>query len=234
MTQEMRIIGVSGLPEIAEGDDLAALIFEAALGQSTPLEAGDVVVVTQKIVSKAEGAIVDLRDVTPSPLAEEFARQFDKDPRHVEVVLRETKRVVRMERGVLIVETKHGFVCANAGVDASNVPGDERLSLLPKNPDESARAYQKRPDGARRLSGGRDHIRYLRQTLEDGNDRRCNRHCRYASIKGLPRRGRPLRLPLASERVRRRRRDSLGGGAGCGQAEHGARSHSQGLRLPAR
>ena len=139
MTQEMRIIGVSGLPEVAEGDDIAALIFEASLGQSTPLEAGDVVVVTQKIVSKAEGAIVDLRDVTPSPLAEEFARQFDKDPRHVEVVLRETKRVVRMERGVLIVETKHGFVCANAGVDASNVPGEERLSLLPKDPDESAR-----------------------------------------------------------------------------------------------
>ena len=132
MTQEMRIIGVSGLPEVAEGDDLAALIFEAALGQSTPLEAGDVVVVTQKIVSKAEGAVVDLRDVTPSPLAEEFARQWDKDPRHVEVVLRETKRVVRMERGVLIVETKHGFVCANAGVDASNVPGEERLSLLPR------------------------------------------------------------------------------------------------------
>ena len=139
MPPEMRIIGVTGLPEVSEGDDLASLIHEAARGQSTPLERGDVIVVTQKVVSKAEGAVVDLKDVTPSPLAEEFARQWDKDPRHVEVVLRETKRVVRMERGVLIVETRHGFVCANAGVDASNVPGEERLSLLPRDPDLSAR-----------------------------------------------------------------------------------------------
>ena len=139
MATRLQVIGITGLPEIVEGDNLASLIFDAAQSQGTPLEAGDVVVVTQKVVSKAEGAIVDLRDVTPSPLAEEFARQYDKDPRHVEVALREARRVVRMERGVLILETRHGFVCANAGVDASNVPGDERVSLLPRDPDGSAR-----------------------------------------------------------------------------------------------
>ena len=150
MTTRLQVIGITGLPEIVEGDNLASLIFDAAQSQGTPLEAGDIVVVTQKVVSKAEGAIVDLRDVTPSPLAEEFARQYDKDPRHVEVALREARRVVRMERGVLILETRHGFVCANAGVDASNVPGDERVSLLPRDPDGSARRLR---DGLMELAG---------------------------------------------------------------------------------
>jgi len=139
MIPQLSVIGVTGIPEVNRGDDLAPLIFDAAQAQGTPLEADDVVVVTQKIVSKAEGAVVYLREVEPSPLAEEFARQYDKDPRHVEVVLRETKRIVRMDRGILIVETKHGFICANAGVDASNVPGDENVSLLPEDPDGSAR-----------------------------------------------------------------------------------------------
>ena len=138
MVPQITVIGITGIPEVNEGDDLAPLIFDAAQAQGTPLEANDVVVVTQKIVSKAEGAVVDLRDVEPSPLAEEFARQYDKDPRHVEVVLRETRRIVRMDRGILIVESKHGFICANAGVDASNVPGEEKVSLLPKDPDGSA------------------------------------------------------------------------------------------------
>jgi coenzyme F420-0:L-glutamate ligase/coenzyme F420-1:gamma-L-glutamate ligase len=138
MVPQLRIIGITGIPEVSRGDDLAPLIFDAAQAQGTPFEANDVVVVTQKIVSKAEGAVVDLREVEPSPLAEEFARQYDKDPRHVEVVLRESRRIVRMDRGILIVETKHGFICANAGVDASNVPGEERVSLLPKDPDGSA------------------------------------------------------------------------------------------------
>ena len=152
MTTRLQVIGITGLPEIVEGDNLASLIFDAAQSQGTPLESGDVVVVTQKVVSKAEGAIVDLRDVAPSPLAEEFARQYDKDPRHVEVALREARRVVRMERGVLILETKHGFVCANAGVDASNVPGDERVSLLPTDPDGSARRLR---DGLMERAGFR-------------------------------------------------------------------------------
>jgi coenzyme F420-0:L-glutamate ligase / coenzyme F420-1:gamma-L-glutamate ligase len=103
------------------------------------LEQGDIVVVTHKVVSKSEGQLVDLSSVTPSPRAEEFAAQWSKDARQVEVVLRESARIVRMERGVIIAETRHGFICANAGVDASNVPGDETVCLLPVDPDASAR-----------------------------------------------------------------------------------------------
>ena len=136
---ELRVIGVTGIPEVHTGDDLAALIVDAADGQGTPLVEGDVLVVTQKVVSKAEGAVVDLGDVEPSALALSFARRWDKDARHVEVVLRESRRIVRMDRGIIIAETAHGLVCANAGVDASNVPGDDRVSLLPRDPDASAR-----------------------------------------------------------------------------------------------
>ena len=135
----LNVIGVAGIPEVQPGDDLAAMTLRAAQAQGTPLESGDVLVFTQKIVSKAEGSLVDLRTVEPSALALEFAGLYEKDARLVEVVLRETRRVVRMDRGVLIVETKHGFVCANAGIDASNVPGDDIVSLLPRDPDASAR-----------------------------------------------------------------------------------------------
>ena len=143
MIPQITVIGITDIPEANKGDDLAQLIFDAAQAQGTPLEANDVVVVTQKIVSKAEGAVVDLREVEPSPLAEEFARQYDKDPRHVEVVLRQTRRIVKMDRGILIVESKHGFISANAGVDASNIPGEEKVSLLPEDPDGSARHLRK-------------------------------------------------------------------------------------------
>jgi coenzyme F420-0:L-glutamate ligase/coenzyme F420-1:gamma-L-glutamate ligase len=139
MQDEIRLLPLTGLPEVRPGDDLAALIGDAIERRGTGLEDGDVLVVAQKVVSKAEGALVRLSDVTPSPLAETFAALYDKDPRHVEVVLREARRVVRMERGVLIVETKHGFVCANAGVDTSNVEGEDVLSLLPVDSDASAR-----------------------------------------------------------------------------------------------
>lgn len=139
MVHWLKVAGVEGLPEVQPGDDLATLILQSASSQDTPLEPGDILVVTQKIVSKAEGRVVDLATIRPSPLAEEFARQYDKDPRLVEAVFRESRRVVRMDRGILIVETKHGFVCANAGIDASNVPGDGMVSLLPEDPDASAR-----------------------------------------------------------------------------------------------
>jgi coenzyme F420-0:L-glutamate ligase/coenzyme F420-1:gamma-L-glutamate ligase len=118
------------------GDDLAALI--AAAVAPTPLQTGDVVVVTQKVVSKAEGRLVALATITPSPFAQAIAAAHGKDPRHVEVVLRESRRIVRMDRGILIAETRHGFICANAGVDASNVPGTDVVSLLPEDPDASA------------------------------------------------------------------------------------------------
>jgi coenzyme F420-0:L-glutamate ligase / coenzyme F420-1:gamma-L-glutamate ligase len=135
---EVRIVGVAGLPEIAPNDDIAALVVEAAAAQGTPLVDGDVIVVTQKVVSKAEGRLVELRTVEPSAMALEYARRWGKDARQVEVVLREASRIVRMDRGVLIVETRHGFVCANAGVDASNTGRPGFVTLLPEDPDASA------------------------------------------------------------------------------------------------
>jgi coenzyme F420-0:L-glutamate ligase/coenzyme F420-1:gamma-L-glutamate ligase len=138
---EIRIIGVTGIPEISEGDDLPSLICAAVGQQKIEVAERDVFVVAQKIVSKAEGRAVRLDSVAPSPLAWEWAARYEKDARMVEVVLRESKRVVRMERGVIISETHHGFVCANAGVDASNVSGDV-VMLLPVNPDLSARSIR--------------------------------------------------------------------------------------------
>ena len=138
MPPEVRLIGLTGLPEVKPGDNLAACIAEAAARQGLALQDGDVLVVTQKVVSKAEGRLVDLRTVEPSDLARRIAAETGKDPRQVEVVLRESRRIVRMDRGVIITETKHGFVCANAGVDFSNVPGQETVALLPEDPDASA------------------------------------------------------------------------------------------------
>jgi coenzyme F420-0:L-glutamate ligase/coenzyme F420-1:gamma-L-glutamate ligase len=138
----VEVVGLAGLPEIHAGDDLAALIGAALAGATgiLPLRHDDVLVVTQKVVSKAEGAIVDLTTVEPRPEAVEFAARWDRDPRQIEVVLREARRVVRMTNGVLITETPHGFVCANGGVDASNVgPGSgSTVTLLPVDPDASA------------------------------------------------------------------------------------------------
>jgi coenzyme F420-0:L-glutamate ligase/coenzyme F420-1:gamma-L-glutamate ligase len=137
------------LPEIRPGDDLGGLVVEAwrALADADPSLAPrptDVLVVTQKVVSKAEGAVVDLAGIEPRPEAVEFARSFDRDPRQVEVVLREAVDVLRMERGVLICRTRHGFVCANAGVDASNVGEAGTVTLLPDDPDRSARELRDR------------------------------------------------------------------------------------------
>jgi coenzyme F420-0:L-glutamate ligase/coenzyme F420-1:gamma-L-glutamate ligase len=128
-----------GLPEIRPGDDLAALLAAAA---GDTLRAGDVLVVAHKIVSKAEGAIVALASVVASDRARELAAGTDKDPRHVQVVLDESAELVRAERGVLIARTHHGFVCANAGVDASNAPAPDTLVCLPRDPDASARALR--------------------------------------------------------------------------------------------
>jgi coenzyme F420-0:L-glutamate ligase/coenzyme F420-1:gamma-L-glutamate ligase len=132
------ITSITNIPEVRPGDDLAGLIIEGCAQSGAHLQGGDVLVVTQKIVSKAEGCLVDLREVEPSALARQYAEAWGKDPRHVEVVLRESKRIVRMERGIIISETRHGFICANAGVDASNVPGEHIVSLLPPDPDASA------------------------------------------------------------------------------------------------
>jgi coenzyme F420-0:L-glutamate ligase/coenzyme F420-1:gamma-L-glutamate ligase len=143
MAGPVTVVGIEGIPEVEPGSDLARLICEAAGRQGISFQDDDVITVTQKVVSKAEGRFVDLADVEPSPLALELATNWEKDPRHVEVVLRESKRIVRMDHGVIICETRHGFVCANAGVDASNVPGNDRLLLLPLDPDASARRIRK-------------------------------------------------------------------------------------------
>lgn len=138
MPGEVRIIPVPGIPDVVgEGTDLSAAIAQALERAGMQLQGGDVVVVTQKVVSKAEGRLVDLADVVPSDLARQFAEDSGKDAREVEVVLGETARIVRMVQGVLIVQTRHGLICANAGVDRSNVEGD-RLCLLPVDPDASA------------------------------------------------------------------------------------------------
>ena len=138
----VEVLALAGLPEVTEGDDLEGMIGDAleASPGALPLEPGDVLVVTQKVVSKAEGAVVDLRTITPGPEAIAWAEAWDRDARQIQVVLDEAARIVRMERGVLIVETRHGFVCANAGVDASNVGphSGDAVTLLPRDPDASA------------------------------------------------------------------------------------------------
>ena len=146
----VEVIGVTGLPEMTGGERLGGMIAGAARAQGTPLADGDVVVVTQKIVSKAEGRLVDLGSVRPSALARHFAEATGKDARLVELVLRESRAVVRMDadRGIIISETRHGFVCANAGIDASNVPGDDVVCLLPEDSDASARRIRAEIAGA--------------------------------------------------------------------------------------
>ena len=142
MPPEVRVIGVEGMPEIQPGDDLAGLLVDAAQRQDTPIEAGDVVVVTQKVVSKAEGRVVSLQGIEPSPLARTISTGHRRDPRHTELILQESERIVRMDRGMIISETRHGFICANAGIDASNIPGSDIVCLLPVDSDASARAVR--------------------------------------------------------------------------------------------
>jgi coenzyme F420-0:L-glutamate ligase/coenzyme F420-1:gamma-L-glutamate ligase len=134
--------GLSGLPEVRRGDDLAELIL-AALG-GDQLRDGQLLAIAHKVVSKAEGAVVELATVTPSRRAQQLARAQGKDARAVQVVLDESREVLRAERDVLICRTRHGFVCANAGVDASNASSPDTLVLLPRDPDASARRIRAR------------------------------------------------------------------------------------------
>jgi len=136
---KVEFFAIEGLPDVLPGDDIAEHVTLGIRRLGERLETGDIVVVTQKIVSKAEGRLVRLSDVTPSPFAVQWGTANGTDPRVVELVLRESRRVVRMDRGVLIVETHQGLVCANAGVDLSNVAGGEVATLLPVDPDASAR-----------------------------------------------------------------------------------------------
>lgn len=137
----VQIVPLTELPEIVPGNDLAAMIVEASKKQRLVPARGDAFVIAQKIVSKAEGRMVRLDTIAPSARARQWAAEYHKDARVVELVLREASSIVRMERGVIIARTRHGFVCANAGVDISNVP-EGMAALLPENPDRSAAALQ--------------------------------------------------------------------------------------------
>jgi coenzyme F420-0:L-glutamate ligase/coenzyme F420-1:gamma-L-glutamate ligase len=139
--KRIELIALEGVPAVQPGDDLAGLLWQAAERAGLALAEG-VLVVCQKVVSKAEGRVVALADVTPSPEARRIAAEDEKDPRQVELVLRESARIVRRGHRVLICETRHGFVCANAGVDLSNATGPEHAVLLPEDPDRSARALR--------------------------------------------------------------------------------------------
>jgi coenzyme F420-0:L-glutamate ligase/coenzyme F420-1:gamma-L-glutamate ligase len=133
----LEIVALSSIPEVRRGDDLALLIRQAAAQES--IDPSVVLAVAQKIVSKAEGAVVDLREIRPSPFAKSWAAEWTKDARLIELILAQSRRIVKMDRGVLIAETHTGLVCANAGVDQSNVAGDDFATVLPVDPDASAR-----------------------------------------------------------------------------------------------
>jgi coenzyme F420-0:L-glutamate ligase/coenzyme F420-1:gamma-L-glutamate ligase len=151
VTSRIELVALDGIGDVVEHDDLAALIAGAASTSGFTLTDDDVVVVTQKIVSKSEGRLVDLASVEPSEFARDWADRWGKDPRQVELVLRESASVVRMAPGGLIISrTRHGLVCANAGVDVSNVGGGETAALLPEDPDASARAIR---EGLRARAG---------------------------------------------------------------------------------
>jgi len=140
-------VALEGLPEVTPGDDLAELLARA-LERQEPPEDGDVLILAHKVVSKAEGRLKTLSDVHPTPRARKLAHANGKDPRHVQVVLDESREIIRATRGVLICVTRHGFVCANAGVDASNAPAPDSVVLLPMDPDASARTLRRRLNAA--------------------------------------------------------------------------------------
>lgn len=151
MTVRLELVALDGIDEVGRGDDLAMLIAQATHNSELRLADDDVVVVTQKVVSKAEGRLVELASVTPSDFARSWAERWDKDARQVELVLRESASIVRMGPGGLIISrTRHGLVCANAGVDVSNVGGGDVASLLPIDPDASAQRIR---DGLRERTG---------------------------------------------------------------------------------
>ncbi len=152
MTSRFEVLAVEGIGEVRQGDDIASLISSAAQGTGITISPGDIVVVAQKIVSKAEGAVRRLSEAKPAAEALSLSKQTGKDPGLVQIVLDQAVRVVRAVNGVLIVETRHGLICANAGVDSSNVPGDDWVTVLPANPDRSAALIRKRIETE---SGGR-------------------------------------------------------------------------------
>jgi coenzyme F420-0:L-glutamate ligase/coenzyme F420-1:gamma-L-glutamate ligase len=141
---KVEVLGVADLPIVKEGDDLAKLICQATKKQGTPLHNGDVIVVTHVIVSRSEGNIVNLNSIHPSKFAKSVAKRLNKDPKLVEVILQESKGIIRMRDGKLITETKQGLICANSGIDRSNIHGEGNVALLPESADQSAQKIRKR------------------------------------------------------------------------------------------
>jgi coenzyme F420-0:L-glutamate ligase/coenzyme F420-1:gamma-L-glutamate ligase len=146
----VRVIAVENLPLIGKGDSIGELIYFAAKKQKTPIQEKDVIVITHVVVSKAEGNTVNLDEISPSERAKDIAKQTGKEPALVEVILRETEEIVRLGNNSLITETKSGIICANAGVDKSNIEGERNLALLPREPDASAQRIRQE---IRKLSG---------------------------------------------------------------------------------
>ncbi|RLG58505.1 F420-0--gamma-glutamyl ligase, partial [Candidatus Geothermarchaeota archaeon] len=146
----IKFIGLKGIPIVKKGANIPSLIVKAARENGVTIEDGDIIIITHKIISKAEGRVINLLRVKPSKIAKAFASELGKDPKLVEVVLREAKGIVRMGNGHLITETKHGFIAAHSGVDLSNVDGGSSAVLLPLNPDESARRIR---EEIKRLTG---------------------------------------------------------------------------------
>ena len=181
---ELRVIPVEGLPEVSEGTKLGELI-----AARTELQDGDVVVISQKIVSKAEGMVRRLADVEPSERAIELGKRLGKEAEFVELVLSESREILRDER-VLITETKHGFVCANAGIDSSNLPEDGTVCLLPDDPDASARASKELTAASRIGGGGRRTSRCCPPTPTPGPSRGRDRRQLRAGLAPGPSRGR--------------------------------------------
>ncbi|HZR33085.1 MAG TPA: coenzyme F420-0:L-glutamate ligase [Terriglobales bacterium] len=149
---EIRAIPIQGLPEIRPGDSVADKLFVALKKQKLRLAAGDILVIKHKIISKAEGRVVPLATIKPSAAADQWAAEYGLDPRVIELALRESTRVVRQQNGVLITETRHGLVCANSGVDVSNVDGGQSAVLLPEDPDRSAETLHRDLQSRLRLS----------------------------------------------------------------------------------
>lgn len=138
------IIGVQGIPDIQKGDDLAGIIVEKVRRQKETIKDHDILVISQKVVSKSEGQIIQLDSIRSSDFSRQIAIELQRDPRHVEVILNESKKIIRMRAGHLITETKHGFICANSGVDQSNIGKRNSVTLLPKKPDASADLIRKK------------------------------------------------------------------------------------------
>ncbi len=231
MSHRLEVVPVHGLPEIATGDRLGELIAEGLADAGVEPVAGDVVAVAQKAVSKAEGRVRELDDVAPGPEARRLAERLGKDPRLVELILSESRAVVRAERDLLIVETRSGWICANAGIDASNVPGTDRVTLLPEDADASARRIRAQLGAAAGVRPGGGDQRQLRAAVAPRPGRRRDRMRGDGAARRLARPDGPRGSRAGRHRGRGRRRG--GGGSGPGARQGHGRPRLPGARAGA-